>query len=63
LDESVRDALVGYTPPNKIIDPSFEVMFEDEPKFLGNHIMTLIILCDNDEFVRRRCGKKKRWRK
>jgi len=65
LDESLKDSLVSYTPPKKIIDPNFEVMFEDELKFLGTHIVdTLIMLCDNDEFVRG-CGKKikRRWRK
>ena len=49
-----------------IIGPSFELRFEDELKFLGNHIVdTLIIMCDNDKFVRKRCGKKRRrrWRK
>ena len=52
LDESVRDALVSYTPPRKIVDLSFEVMFEDEFKFIGKHIVaTLIMLCDNDEFM------------
>jgi len=46
----------------KIIDLSFEVMFENELKFIGNHIVdTLIMLSDNDEFVRR-CGKKRRRR-
>jgi len=63
LNESVRDILVSYTPPKKIVDLSFEVMFEDELKFIGNHIVdTLIMLCDNDEFVRRRCEKKRRRR-
>ena len=41
-------------------------MFEDELKFIGNYIVaTLIILCDNVEFIRKRCEKKKRrrWRK
>ena len=41
-------------------------MFEDELKFIGNHIVdTLIMLCDNDEFMRKRCEKKRkrRWRK
>ena len=65
LNESVRDALVSYTPPKKIVDLSFEVMFEDELKFVGNHIVdTPIILCENDEFVRRYGKKRKRrWRK
>ena len=48
LAESVRNALVSYTPLKKIVDLSFEVMFEDDLKFIGNHIMnTLIMLCDN----------------
>ena len=50
LDESNRDALVSYTPPKKIVDLSFEVMFKDELKFLSNHIVdTPIDLCDNDQ--------------
>ena len=36
LDESVRDTLVSYTPPKKIVDLSIKVMFEDELKFIGN---------------------------
>ena len=66
MDESVRDAWVSYTPPKKIVDLNFEVMFEDELKFKGNHIVgTLIMLCENDEFMRKRYGKKRkrRWRK
>ena len=60
LDESVRDALVSYTPLKKIVDLSFEVMFEDELKLVGNHIMdTPIILCENNEFMRR-YGKNRR---
>jgi len=58
--------LVNYIPLKKIIDLSFEVMFEDEFKFISNHIVdTLIMLCDNDEFMRKRYGKKRRrrWRK
>ena len=50
----------------KIVDLSFEVAFEDELKFIGNHIVnTLIMLCDNDDFMRKRCEKKRRrrWRK
>jgi len=30
LDELIRDALVCFTPPEKIVDQSFEIMFEDE---------------------------------
>jgi len=41
LDESIRDAFVSYTPPEKIVDQSFEVMFKDELKFLGNNVVTL----------------------
>ena len=66
LNESVSDALVNYTPPKKIIDLSIEVMFADELKVIGNHIVvTLIMLCDNDEFMRKKCEKKRkrRWRK
>jgi len=54
LDESVRETLVIYTPPRKIVNLSIEVMFEDELKFIGKHIVaTLIMLCDNDEFMRK----------
>ena len=66
LDESVRDALVSYTTSKKIVDLSFEVMFEDELKFIGNHtVATLIMLHDNNEFMRKKCEKKRRrrWRK
>ena len=66
LDESTRDALVHYTPPKKIVDLSVEMIFKDKLKFSGNHnVDTLIMLCDNDEFVRRMCEKKsmRRWRK
>ena len=66
LDESVSDALVSYTPPKKIVDLSIEVMFEDELKFIGNYIVaTLIILCDNNKFMREKCEKQRtrRWRK
>ena len=57
--------MVSYTPPKKIVDLSFELMFEDELKFIGNHIVTtLIMLCDNAEFMRKKCEKKRRrWRK
>jgi len=59
LNESIRYALVSYTPPKKIAYPSFEVMFKDELKFLDNHIVdTPIVLCDNDEFLKSRSGKK-----
>ena len=59
MDESVRDVFVSYTPLKKIIDPSFEVMYEDELKFLSNHIMhTLNVLCDIDEFVSSRSGRR-----
>ena len=44
LDESITDALVSYTPPKTIIDPSFEVMFEDEFKFPDNHIVNTLIM-------------------
>ena len=45
LDESVKDALVSYTPPKKkIVDLSFEVTFEDEFKFIENHIMATLII-------------------
>ena len=64
MDESIRDALVSYTPRKEIVDPSFEVMSEDELKFLGNHIVdTPIVLCDNDEFLESRSGKSRRLRK
>ena len=41
------------------------MMFEDELKFIGNHIVdTPIILCENNEFVRWYGKKRKRrWRK
>ena len=46
LDESVKNALISYTPPKKIVDLSFEVMFEDELKLIGNLILwTLPLYC------------------
>ena len=51
---NLRDALVSYTPSKKIVDLRFELIFEDELKFISNHIVSaLIMLRDNDEFVRR----------
>ena len=41
-------------------------MFEDELKFIGNHIVAiLIMLYDKNEFMRKKCKKKRRrrWRK
>jgi len=36
-------------------------MFEDELKFLGIHVVdALIKMCDDDQFVRSRSGKKNR---
>ena len=58
--------MVHYTPLRKIVDLSVEVIFKDKLKFLGNHnVDNPIMLCDNDEFVRRMCEKKsnRRWRK
>ena len=61
LDESVRDALVSYIHPKKIVDLCFEVILKNELKFISNNIVdTLIMLCDNDEFMRKRYEKKKR---
>jgi len=63
LNESIRDALVSYSPLKEIIDPSFKVIYEDELKFLGNHTVdTPIMLCDNDEFLKSRSGKKNKRR-
>ena len=59
MDESIRDALISYSPPEEIGDPNFEVMFEDDPKFLGIHVIdALIEICDDDQFVRSRIEKK-----
>ena len=44
LDESVRDALVSYTSPKKIVDLNIEVMFEDKLKFISNHIVATLIM-------------------
>jgi len=58
-----RYAFVSYTGPKEIIDLSFEVTFEDELKFLSNHIEdTPIMQRGNDKFVRRKSGKKSRRR-
>ena len=63
LDESIRDALISYSPPKKIVDPSFEMMYEDELKFLSNHnVDNPIDLCDGDQFVKSRSGKTSRRR-
>ena len=59
LDESNRDVLISYTPPKEIIDLNFEVMFENELKFLGIHIVdTPIGMCDDDQFLKSRSRKK-----
>ena len=66
LDESIRGALVSYRYPKKIVDLSIEVMFEDELRYISKLIVaTLIMLRDNDEFIRKKCEKKRkrRWRK
>ena len=63
LDESTRDVLVHHTPPKKIVDLSVEVVFKEKLKFLENYnVDTPIMLCDNNEFVRRMCEKKSRRR-
>ena len=60
LNESIRDSLVSYTPPKVIIDPSLEVKFEDELKFLDIHVVdTPIEMCDDDQILKSRSGKKK----
>ena len=41
--------MISYSPPEEIGDPSFEVIFEDEPKFLGTHVVDAPIeICDDD---------------
>ena len=63
LNESIRDALVSYSPPDEIGDQSFEVMFKDELRFLDIHIVDdPIEMCDDDQFIRNRSGKKSRRR-
>jgi len=59
LDESTIDALVSHTPLMRIVYLSFEVIFEDELKFLGDHIEdTTIKLIDDSEFFRSKRRKK-----
>jgi len=61
LDESNRDTLVSYTPPKENVDLSFELMFKYELKFLSIHVVdALIKMCDDDQFMRSRSGKKNR---
>ena len=64
LDESIRDALVSFTPPEKIVNQSFEVMFEDALKFLGIHIVDAPFeMCDDDGIgVRSKSREKSRRR-
>ena len=58
LDELMNDALISYTPPEEI-DLSFEVMFEDELKFMGIHVVDAPIeMCDDDQFMRSRVGRR-----
>ena len=60
LGESNRDVLISYTPPKEIIDLNFEMMFEDELKFLDIHVVdTPIEMCDDDQILKSRSGKKK----
>jgi len=60
LGESNRDVLISYTPPKEIIDLNFEVMFEDELKFLDIHVVgTPIEMYDDDQILKSRSGKKK----
>ena len=55
--------MVSYTPPKKIDDLSVKVMFETELKFLGTHVVDASIdMCDDDQFMRSRSGKKNRRR-
>ena len=62
LNESIRDAFVRYSPPKEIGDTSFEVMFENELRFLDIYIVDdPIEICDDDQFIRRN-GKKNRRR-
>ena len=63
LNESIRDVLVSYSPLEEIGDPNFEVMFEDELRFLDIHIVDdPIETCDDDQFIMSRSGKKSRMR-
>ena len=59
MDESNRDVLVSYTPPKKIIDLNFEMMFKDELRFLSINIVDVPIkMSGDDKFVRSGSGKK-----
>ena len=63
LGESNRDVLISYTPPKEIIDLNFEVMFEDEFKFLSIHVVDVPIeTCDDDQLLKSRSEKKGRRR-
>jgi len=47
------------TPHEKIVDLNFEVMFDDELKFLGIYVVDAPIeMCDDDQFVKSRSEKK-----
>ena len=61
LDDSIRNALVSYTPPKAVSDLSFEMMFEDELKFIGIHIVYAPIeMCNDDQVEMSISGKKSR---
>jgi len=49
IDESIRDALISYTPLEEIVDENFEMMFEVKLKILGIHVVDAPVeMCDDD---------------
>jgi len=61
LDELIKNALVSYIPLKDMVNPSFEVMYEEELKILGIHIVYgPTTMYNKDEFVKSDRGKKSR---
>ena len=59
MDELIKDVLVNYIPLKD--NPSFEVMYEEELKILGIHIVYApTTMYNEDEFVKSGGGKKSR---
>ena len=61
LNELIKNALVSYIPLKDMVNPSFEVMYEEELKILGIHIVYgPTTMYNKDEFVKSDRGKKSR---
>ena len=63
MDESIRDALVSYTPPKEMVNLCFEEIYRDELKIIGIHVVyaPIVFFDDDDEFMK--SGKMKKSRR